>query len=36
MEELNEEGTETARLHSGLNKDLQDETSEEERVRGFL
>ncbi|XP_019856487.1 PREDICTED: transcriptional adapter 3-like isoform X2 [Amphimedon queenslandica] len=27
MEELNEEGTETARLHSGLTKDLQDETN---------
>ena len=28
MEELSEEGTETARLHSGQNKDIQDETSE--------
>ena len=28
MEELNEEGGETARLHSGQTKDLQDETSE--------
>ena len=35
MEELSEEGTETARLHSGQNKDIQDETSERrERERG--
>ena len=33
MEELSEEGTETARLHSGQNKDIQDETSER-RERG--
>ena len=28
MEELNEEGGETARLHSGQTEDLQDKTSE--------
>ena len=33
MEELSEEGTETARLHSGQNKDIQDETSKR-RERG--
>ena len=33
MEELSEEGTETARLHSGQNKDIQDETSERRERR---
>ena len=33
MEELSEEGTETARLHSGQNKDIQDETSERRKRR---
>ena len=36
MEELSEEGTETARLHSGQNKDIQDETSERNSITKLM
>ena len=36
MEELSEEGTETARLHSGQNKDIQDETSERNSITKLI
>ena len=36
MEELSEEGTETARLHSGQNKDIQDETSERNSIAKLI